>query len=228
MYASEGGRYDDQGGVTVYNTLGDDDSTQRYNPYDDFSISHCDTYSSLWLWDLSLTCKSKGSLENCECNFAERLMELGMLSCDDAPLCPRECKVCSTCLKLVGCKKVRGSISGATSSSRQSNFALFVIGSAILTLVTVCVVYGARKKSDKSPLGLTLIDDNADISGIATGESPVWLVPINPPAQFDPPLLASPKRMSSFVLNTTTLVGGRDNLPYSPNSPADKVWLAPV
>ena len=214
--------------MTVYNTVGDDDSKNGYNPYDDFSISQCDTYSSLWLWDLALTCKRKGSLENCECKFAEELMELGMLSCNDAPHCPRECNVCSTCLRLLGCKNVRGSTSGLITSFGRSNMALFLVGSAVLTLVTVCVLYGARKRSDKNPLGLTLIDDASNISEMAPGESPVWLVPVNPPCQFEPSFPASPRGKSPFASRTAPLAGGKDDLPHLPNSRADQVWLAPM
>jgi hypothetical protein len=93
------------------------DNNQYYNsnaPNEDdsiddnsFKLDKCDTYSSYWEWDLSLTCDSSESSENCECETAKNLMEAGELVCpgstENAPYCPSNCGVCDTCLTLLGC-----------------------------------------------------------------------------------------------------------------------------
>ena len=66
----------------------DDGNEEEYDPYEDFDIEQCDTYENLWLWDLSLTCESEQNLDSCECMFAEELMELELLSCEDSAQCP--------------------------------------------------------------------------------------------------------------------------------------------
>ncbi|KAL3924049.1 MAG: hypothetical protein SGILL_001280 [Bacillariaceae sp.] len=62
------------------------------DPFSDFDISVCESYESLWLWDLSMSCDD--SLIGCNCTFAAELIDDGLLSCEDASLCPQECQVC--------------------------------------------------------------------------------------------------------------------------------------
>jgi hypothetical protein len=206
-----------QGGVTVYNNGGEGNSDGDVDPYTDFRIDQCDTYSNLWLWDLSMTCESTASTKNCDCAFASELMDLGMLSCEDAPNCPRNnCQVCNTCLKLLGCTNVPNNPSELSISFGRSNISFFVVAAAIASLVVAGVVYGVTHDSDENALEAYLIDDDAGAPPDSEpGETPVWLVPTNPPD------MSGSSEVDAYFAST-------DDRTPQPNIGADRVWLAPA
>lgn len=189
-----GGGDDDDGGG---NGAGDDAMAN-------FDIQECDTFGSLWMWDLSLSCSSMETLEDCECTFASELFEEGLLTCDDVGLCPRECGVCLTCLRLLGCA-LPGGKGGSSRPIRTRNIVLYVVGAAMGALVIIGVVYAvSKRRGDENSLGENLMD-----------EPHVFLAPSNtsfdgpamPPAQFEPAALAAVASQETFDQD---------------------VWLAPV
>jgi hypothetical protein len=123
----------------------------------------------LWLWDLSLTCESDVSLANCECTFAEELVEQGFMNCDTmARQCPSDCQICTTCAKIMGCGGIMGS--GIAQSPFLFLFAAFGL---------VCcgaTYYYARVRRSTSDLAAHLMMDDKDDNDV-----PVWLVPDMPP-----------------------------------------------
>lgn len=195
------------------------------NPYADFDVSTCDTYENLWLWDLSLTCESENNLKTCECSFAQELLRLGILSCQDASLCPTSCSICSTCMRILGCITGNAELNVASDSSN-----IFLILAAVASVVVFGVVYYAvRKRSNPSP------ELNAHLMGagpfpIEAGspelpESQIWLAPIVAPAQFQPSYLAAVASNDSSFAEPATVVNSRS---LSSASSDDNVWLAPV
>ncbi|VEU33381.1 unnamed protein product [Pseudo-nitzschia multistriata] len=136
------------------------DGNSDYDPIDDFDIEKCNTYENLWLWDLSLSCNMTAgdiSLSGCNCTFAEELMDDGLLTCDDAALCPSNCIICSTCLKLLGC----GTDPNQPGMSRSMSTAvvLYVVGAAVALLIFGLASYYARRKwQDHNNLNRSLIE----------------------------------------------------------------------
>jgi hypothetical protein len=189
-----------------YNGYSGDGSS---SPYSDFDIATCDTYENLWLWDFSLTCDDADNLENCECNFAEEMMDSGLLSCDAAAECPADCAICNTCFQVLGC--ATGGSGGLNSAQSASNF-LYVIAAGAGVLFFGIVYYSANKRRGNKDLGAHLMEDEgasgtgtvasshlsppvwltpdeaspSEISASNLPSSPVWLAPDSPPAQFEP------------------------------------------
>jgi hypothetical protein len=184
-----------------------------------------------WLWDLSLSCESEESLESCQCNFAAELMDLGRLTCDDAPLCPSTCKICNTCLQILGCQRSNAH----ASSSQFSKTLVFLIASAAGILLLGAVIYAARKRQRAKSVGGSLMGgDETLLQGYSSDEPSVWLAPDLPPAQFEPSHLAAVASSGSSMSSTAD----SDPPPFCPqsllpelhsvSSSVDNVWLAPV
>lgn len=188
---------------------GNDQGQHDLDPYADFDITQCNTYENLWLWDFSITCESEDSLENCQCLFAEQLLQLGLLSCDDAPSCPSECRVCESCMRLLGCEVAAGK-SKFTSSGNY----IFVIAAAVGLLIFGGIVMARRRRANgSSSLNAYLMeDDGSDVPTPTPSSTPqgIFLAPDGPVTQFGPSLAA----------------GGVDAGEASSND--DDVWLAPV
>ena len=125
-----------------------------------FNITQCATYSSLWIWDLALTCNSTvASIERehgCECTSAEILYLAGDIDCESPAqqVCPEDCEVCKTCLRLIGCDnsdvagEANASIAQVASRSMKEN-ALPMSVAIAASLVTVIVgvnMYQQRKR----------------------------------------------------------------------------------
>lgn len=165
---------------TGVNGNNDDDTTNASeDPTANFDIGNCDTYSGLWMWDLSLTCDNVNTLDNCECSFAENLRDDGMLSCDDVSKCPTGCGVCMTCMRLLGCTSEQQQ-QGATTSSASSNIVPYLIAGAVSVILIAGVAYAVshRKRKEDSSLGERLVDEEAG------SEPNVFLAPVDS-AAFD-------------------------------------------
>jgi len=184
-------------------------------------------YGYLWLWDFSLTCESEDSLDSCECTFAEELMDLGLLSCDDADRCPQDCAVCSTCMRLLGC------LSGNPnySSSRRSNL-LYLLAAALGIAFFGVVYYTVRKRQKRNGLGAHLMDDQEMLPNERPQEPIAWLAPETPPAQFEPSNLAAVASSGeSTGSSNESLFPTMCPVPQetmSPDDSGDSVWLAPM
>mmetsp|Transcript_20701 Transcript_20701/g.22162 ORF Transcript_20701/g.22162 Transcript_20701/m.22162 type:complete len:512 (+) Transcript_20701:456-1991(+) len=171
---NEGGQSDgddDYDGRTSENQADDDEivvtnedvynGDSEYDPIDDFDIEACDTYDNLWLWDLSLSCDMTGgdlSLGGCNCTFAEELRDNGLLTCNDATLCPENCSICTTCMSLLGCdvappKQPLAIRLGSTS------ILLYIVAAAVALLIFALAVYYSRRKlQDERDLNKSLIE----------------------------------------------------------------------
>ena len=83
------------------------------NPLLLFDMSDCGTYSSLWVWDLALTCSNSTSLDNCSCTAAKIHIQYGDIDCMNDK-CPKNCPVCDMCMRLTGCIPGKELLRGAT------------------------------------------------------------------------------------------------------------------
>lgn len=98
-----------------------------------------------------MTCEdSVVSADSCNCTFAERLFEQGLLTCEDESSCPVDCPVCGTCLSILGCNVTNVpptfTVGGGTISPSTI---LFIIGAALIVLLIALIVYRARRRSSK-------------------------------------------------------------------------------
>ena len=184
-----------------------------------FNVEECDTFASLWIWDLSLTCDDVDTFENCECTFASELMDMGMLTCDDVSRCPDQCGVCMTCMRLLGCANAQPS-SGATGFV-SSNITFYLIAAAIGSVVIAGVAYASsRNTRDENSLGEQLMDD----SGF---EPTVFLAPSG---EFDAPgapFVAAPQAQfeAAALAAVVAIQGGESN---GGSNNGGGVWLAPM
>lgn len=162
-----------QNGKNSGNNNGQNQGQTDNDPYDDFDISRCDTYENLWLWDLSLTCETEGDPSSCECIFAEEMIELGSLNCEDAMSCPRNCPVCSRCMQLLGCQ-----VPTYSSSFMGSGGHFYLLAVAFGLLICGSVYYARRRKTrGPSSLQKVLLDDNNSSSDESSYNGHVWLAP---------------------------------------------------
>ena len=112
------------------------------------------------MWDLALTCNNTETSidrENgCECTSAEILYLAGDIDCERPAkqVCPEDCEVCKTCLRLIGCDnsvnagEANASIPRAVSRSMMEN-ALPISVAIAASLVTAVVgvnMYQLRKR----------------------------------------------------------------------------------
>jgi hypothetical protein len=97
------------------------------------------------MWDLSLSCEDEVTLDGCNCTFAEELLNLGLLECDDQDECPEGCPICSTCLTLLGCQSpvVRAGTRFSTA------LMLYIIAAAVVVLILGLAIYHSRRRSQQ-------------------------------------------------------------------------------
>jgi hypothetical protein len=104
----------------------------------------------------------------CECTFAEELMDLGQLTCDDGAQCPQGCPICNNCLRMLGCINTSHSCS-------------------VRGILGFCLAYRGKPKdahlmdleserSGKQKLWIIPVDGGLPAENGATS-SPVWLIP---------------------------------------------------
>lgn len=167
--AAEG---DDAEGDDAYE--GDD---EKDNAVLDFDITNCTTYSEYWLWDLALTCENSSNLTNCECTSAAVLMSQGYFSCPDGdnyPYCPSGCKICETCLTLLGCPKTRPT---GIPDGFSMNLLLYILAAVAGILLGIIAMVVHQKDQPEKPLEENLVDPNAP--GAANSDDNVWLAPVS-------------------------------------------------
>ncbi|CAJ1968821.1 unnamed protein product [Cylindrotheca closterium] len=152
--------------VTQYEVV-DDDTTS--NPYEDFVITQCDTYESLWRWDLHMSCGGDSSnLDSCNCTFAEELFDKGLLVCEDRDQCPRNCPICSTCLSVLGCPETAGPIDRLATST----MIYIIVGAVILLVVALAVFHSRRRRQQQHELKQHLItEDECDADDGGAGNA---------------------------------------------------------
>ncbi len=69
------------------------------SPLQYFDMTDCGSFSSIWMFDLALTCANSTSLDSCDCTAAKLHIFYGDIDCvfDE---CPSKCHVCDVCMKL--------------------------------------------------------------------------------------------------------------------------------
>ena len=95
------------------------------------------------------------SLIGCNCTFAAELIDEGLLSCEDASSCPRECQVCSTCLALLGCEVSPDA--PLASELITSKILLYLIAAGVALVVIMMVAYYSRRRKDQQDLKASLM-----------------------------------------------------------------------
>lgn len=72
------------------------------SPLQYFDMTDCGSFSSIWMFDLAITCANSTSLDSCDCTAAKLHIFYGDIDCvfDE---CPANCHVCDMCMKLTGC-----------------------------------------------------------------------------------------------------------------------------
>jgi hypothetical protein len=101
------------------------------------------------VWDLSLSCNSSSvdaSLIGCKCSFAAELMGNGLLTCDDASLCPPSCPVCRTCMSILGCRKHPETPLGSELVSHKLLLYLIVAVAALVVIMLAVYHYRSRRR----------------------------------------------------------------------------------
>lgn len=101
---------------------------------------------------------SSSSYDDCGCVFAETLIGEGLLTCEDADLCPQECPVCAICLALL-CEGIPPD--GLTGQSDfMSRPALMYVLAAVagFLLISLALYYARRRRNDNKDLSKSLMD----------------------------------------------------------------------
>jgi len=135
---------DEDGAVVVTN----EDFDDHFDPIEDFSISRCDTYENLWVWDLALTCKDQMDLDDCTCSFASEMLREGSMKCSDMESCPEECPICQTCFRLIGCDSHNPLVVVKNSVSNYSMY-YAIAGTLGLLVLGTCCYFISRCCNDK-------------------------------------------------------------------------------
>lgn len=206
------------------NNNGGDGDSYAADAYSEFDITECDTYANLWMWDLSLTCDDADTFDNCECTFAEDLMEDGYLSCSDIAMCPQNCDICSKCLKIAGCIAV--SVGGVTITS--DSFPYYVLAIVVTAVVGATVAYTkVRQERNGNDLDAHLMEDDArgvtPHFGGGCNESQSWLVPAEP--QFT----CTPEGTAAMPIVPVPIIRNESSVAeYAYEEEEGPVWLAPA
>ena len=146
------------------------------SPYAAFDIEECQTFGHLWEWDIFLSCTDDDLGEDCSCTFAEVLLEKGTLSCEDALRCPADCRICTTCLHLVGCSNVSASGSVTAGSNGASVLASLGYFTVFLSAAACMLYKSIKKKSGHANLKTHLVDSE---HVLRPGQK-IWMVPVDP------------------------------------------------
>jgi len=163
----EGG--DDLDGTENDDAFADDDTIDRSY---DFDLGNCTSYSDYWLWDLALTCDNSQNLTNCECTSAALLMSDGEFGCpdgDEAPYCPSSCKICDTCLTLLGCPETRPNV--PTGGDFNMSLLVYILAGVAGVLLGVIAMMVHKNGEPAKPLEENLVAGNSDDN--------VWLAPVS-------------------------------------------------
>ena len=123
------------------------------DPYRAFDITQCDTYTDLWTWDLTMSCGTGSGSDECSCTFAEQLMDMAILSCDDRVDCPANCSICNKCLRLLGCSNTLVHMGPLTAGKGTISAAVF-----LTALLSAGVCFARRRKRGETGTGS--LEDN--------------------------------------------------------------------
>lgn len=85
-----------------YNAAAAIENGESPSPLQYFDMTDCGSFSSIWMFDLAITCANSTSLDSCDCTAAKLHIFYGDIDCvfDE---CPANCHVCDMCMKLTGC-----------------------------------------------------------------------------------------------------------------------------
>ena len=136
---------------------------------------------------MSLSCEDPYTFTDCDCTFAEELMDAGLLTCDDAESCPDDCPICSTCLVVLGCTEpVR-----SRSDNVPTSAILYIIAAAVVSLIVFLLCYHTRRrKQEEDHLKSKLIAGGHKGDSYVPPQTDLGAPPFKPPshtpAQFQP------------------------------------------
>ena len=138
-------------------------------------MTDCSTYSDYWMWDLNLSCQNSTTFDDCECTTAAMMLDSGDLVCpetsDDAPYCPSGCRICDTCLTLLGCAETRPENPfRRIFSMNMLWYALAAFAGVVLGIIAMSV--HRKKAAQPKPLQENLVSADA-------GDDNVWLAPVS-------------------------------------------------
>jgi len=97
-------------------------------------------------------------------------MDLGILSCDDVSRCPRNCQICTACLRLLGCVP-----SGGTLFSTRNYLYIIVAAAAALAIVVGYYTVARRRRREQ------IADLEAHLMGPGNDSNP-GDIPSQPPS----------------------------------------------
>ena len=101
-------------------------------------------------------------------------MSVGRLSCpdgDEAPYCPANCKICETCLTLLGCPETRPNPPGYPGGPFDLRFLAFLLAAIAGVLLGVIAMMVHKNGEAAKPLEENLVAGNSDDN--------VWLAPVS-------------------------------------------------
>jgi hypothetical protein len=128
---------------------------------------------------MSLSCEDPYTLTDCNCTFAEELMSVGLLTCDDAESCPDDCPICSTCLVVMGCREPSQSRGDIVPTSTT----LYIIAAAVVTLILFLLCYHTRRrKQEEDDLKSKLIAEGYKGDSYVPPQTDLGAPPFKPPS----------------------------------------------
>lgn len=150
-----------------YNAAAANENGESPSPLQYFDMTDCGSFSSIWMFDLALTCANSTSLASCDCTAARLHIFYGDIDCvfDE---CPVNCHVCDMCMKLTGClpdsddeatELVLEEI-GSTESVAAVPIAFMGLTAALFGIQLVLFkMYWGRRAQPGGTLGAQLMDE---------------------------------------------------------------------
>lgn len=80
---------------------------------------------------------------------------MGLLSCEDYSLCPRDCPICSTCLSLSGCEAPSNFLQKSGISTRV--WVYIALGLLFILILAIALYHNRRKSKEENDLKESLM-----------------------------------------------------------------------
>jgi len=136
------------------------------SPLQYFDMTDCGSFSSIWMFDLAITCANSTSLDSCDCTAAKLHIFYGDIDCvfDE---CPANCIVCDMCMKLTGCLDSDDDATelvleevGSTEAVAAVPIAFMGLTAALFGIQLVLFkMYWSRRAQPGGTLGAQLMDE---------------------------------------------------------------------
>lgn len=97
-------------------------------------------------------------------------MDEGLLTCEDAQLCPRDCSICATCMTLLGCDGVMPNGATGASDFISTPLLMYILAGVVAFLViSLGVYYARRKRANNQDLHTKLMEAHGVPDGTQDG-----------------------------------------------------------